>query len=45
MKYIDFHVHIDHYDDADKILNKCEENQILTLFVTNLPDIFENHYK
>lgn len=45
MKYIDFHVHIDHYDDADKILNKCEENQILTLFVTNLPEIFEKHYK
>lgn len=44
MKYIDFHVHIDHYDDANEILKKCEENQILTLFVTNLPEIFEKHY-
>lgn len=43
MKYIDFHVHIDHYENINEILKKCEENQILTLFVTNLPEIFEKH--
>lgn len=43
MKYADFHVHIDHYDNPREILDYCEENQILTLFVTNLPEIFEKH--
>lgn len=45
MKYADFHVHIDHYNDPKEILDYCEENQILTLFVTNLPEIFEKHRK
>lgn len=45
MKYADFHVHIDHFDNPKDILDYCEENQILTLFVTILPEIYEKHTK
>ncbi|QYY41516.1 TatD family hydrolase [Aneurinibacillus thermoaerophilus] len=51
MKFIDFHVHIDHYADPVKVANEYEKLNIYALFVTNLPELFEkhlstfNHYK
>lgn len=43
MSYIDFHVHIDFYDDPDKIIKYYEDMGIYALFVTDLPEIFEKH--
>jgi TatD DNase family protein len=45
MNYIDFHVHIDFYDNPLKIIKEYEEKKIYTLFVTNLPEIFKKHNK
>lgn len=41
MAYIDFHVHIDYYKDFMKKYNEYEAGKIYTLFVTNLPEIYE----
>lgn len=38
---IDFHVHIDYYENFNEIYNYYVENRIYALFVTNLPQIFE----
>lgn len=43
-KLIDFHVHLDFYDNINKIIKQYEESNIITLFVTNLPEIFYKHY-
>ena len=44
MKYIDFHVHMDFYKRPKDIINMYEKNNIYSLFVTNLPEIYEAHY-
>ncbi|AQR95587.1 TatD family hydrolase [Clostridium saccharoperbutylacetonicum] len=43
MKYIDFHIHMDFYKKPQEIINIYEEKQIYSLFVTNLPEIYEAH--
>ncbi|AEY65840.1 TatD family hydrolase [Clostridium sp. BNL1100] len=43
MAFIDFHVHIDFYDNPWKIINAYEDRGIYALFVTNLPEIYEKH--
>lgn len=45
MNLIDFHVHIDYYQNYHEIFNKYEQNKIYTLFVTNLPQIYEKCVK
>lgn len=45
MKYIDFHVHMDFYKKPEEIISTYEEKQIYSLFVTNLPEIYEVHLK
>ena len=45
MNYIDFHIHIDFYDKPEDIIEKYENHRIYCLFVTNLPELFEKHYK
>ncbi|TQK74928.1 TatD DNase family protein [Brevibacillus sp. AG162] len=44
MRFIDFHVHIDHYPDPIRVANEYETHKIYALFVTNLPELFEKHY-
>ncbi|MEZ0481166.1 TatD family hydrolase [Planococcus sp. SSTMD024] len=43
MTHIDTHVHIDFYSDPMKIALQYESLKIYTLFVTNLPEIFNKH--
>lgn len=43
MKLIDFHVHLDYYDDPLKILKMYEEKEVYTLFVTNLPELYKEY--
>ncbi|MFL0165262.1 TatD family hydrolase [Candidatus Clostridium helianthi] len=43
MNYIDFHVHMDFYKNPQEIINIYEKKQIYSLFVTNLPEIYEAH--
>lgn len=45
MKYVDFHVHMDFYKNPEEIIKTYEEKQIYSLFVTNLPQIYEVHLK
>lgn len=45
MLLIDTHVHIDHYPDPQKVAREYERLKIYTLFVTNLPELFNKHYK
>ncbi|GAA0685461.1 TatD family hydrolase [Clostridium cadaveris] len=45
MKYIDFHVHMDFYKKTEEIIKTYEENEIYSLFVTNLPEIYKVHLK
>lgn len=44
MPLIDTHVHIDFFSDPIKIATAYENLKIYTMFVTNLPEIFEKHY-
>lgn len=44
MTYFDFHVHIDHYPNPNKLAKEYESNKIYALFVTNLPELFEKQY-
>ncbi|MGG0720594.1 TatD family hydrolase [Robertmurraya massiliosenegalensis] len=39
--YIDFHVHIDYYQDYTSIYERYNEKKIYTLFVTNFPEVYE----
>lgn len=43
--FIDTHVHIDFYDNPNELINTYERLKILTLFMTNLPEIFNKHYE
>jgi len=43
MNYIDFHIHIDFYDNPDNIIQYYEKRKIYCIFVTNLPELFESH--
>lgn len=43
MAFIDFHVHIDFYDNPWEVINAYEDRGIYALFVTNLPEIYEKH--
>lgn len=43
MKFIDVHTHIDFYDNPQDILFNYNEESILTIFMTYLPEIFEKH--
>lgn len=45
MLLIDTHVHIDHYPEPQEIAQEYEKLKIYTLFVTNLPELFNKHYK
>lgn len=45
MSFIDSHVHIDFYDDFEKTIKLYETNKIYTIFVTNLPEIYQSHKK
>lgn len=45
MKYVDFHVHMDFYNKPEEIINIYERMQIYSLFVTNLPEIYEKHLR
>lgn len=44
MKLLDFHVHMDYYNNPQKIIEKYENMGIYALFMTNLPEMFENNY-
>lgn len=44
MHLIDTHVHIDHYPEPQKVAQEYERLKIYTLFVTNLPELFNKHY-
>ena len=41
--YIDTHTHIDFYDNPHDIAKRYNYNEIFTLFMTYLPEIFEKH--
>jgi TatD DNase family protein len=41
VRLIDFHIHIDYYENFRELYKYFEINEIYTLFVTNLPEIFE----
>lgn len=43
MNFIDVHVHIDFYDNPQKIISEYEANKIYAIFVTNLPELFAKH--
>lgn len=43
MRYVDFHVHMDFYKNPEKIINTYERMAIYSLFVTNLPEVYEKH--
>lgn len=43
MALVDFHVHIDFYDHPELIIEEYERLKIYTLFVTNLPEVYEKH--
>jgi TatD DNase family protein len=45
MHLIDSHVHIDFYSNPNIIAEDYEKKKIYTLFVTNLPEIFDRHYE
>lgn len=45
MTQIDTHVHIDFYPDPHKIAKQYENLGIYTLFVTNLPEVFQKHHQ
>lgn len=45
MPYVDLHVHIDFYSDPQKIADMYEKNKIYTIFVTNLPELYQKHLK
>jgi len=40
-KLVDFHVHIDYYKNYEDIYQHLTKHRIYTLFVTNLPEIYE----
>ncbi|MCM3549919.1 TatD-related deoxyribonuclease [Niallia circulans] len=44
MHLTDTHVHIDHYPNPQKVAEAYERLKIYTLFVTNLPELFEANY-
>ncbi|MGG4342377.1 TatD family hydrolase [Paenibacillus lautus] len=44
MPLIDTHVHIDFYPDPQKVARQYEALKIYTMFVTNLPELFQKHY-
>src|SRR5690625_297686 len=44
MTHIDTHVHIDFYPNPHSIAIKYERLKIYTLFVTNLPELFQKHF-
>ncbi|MFJ7738069.1 TatD family hydrolase [Lysinibacillus sp. NPDC097287] len=44
MTYIDTHVHIDFYPNPYDLALEYEKNKIYTLFVTNLPELYEKHF-
>lgn len=39
-KYIDFHVHIDYYENYKEIYDYYDTQKIYTLFVTNFPEVY-----
>lgn len=39
-KYIDFHVHIDYYENYRDIYNYYDKQQVYALFVTNFPEVY-----
>lgn len=43
MSYIDTHVHIDFYPNPYELALEYEKKKIYTLFVTNLPELYEKH--
>ena len=45
MTLIDTHVHIDFYENPLEVALEYEELKIYTLFVTNLPEVFQKHFK
>jgi TatD DNase family protein len=44
MPLIDTHVHIDFYPEPFKVAKQYENLQIYTMFVTNLPELFQKHF-
>lgn len=45
MTLIDTHVHIDFYENPLEVALAYEGLKIYTLFVTNLPEVFQKHFK
>lgn len=43
--YIDFHVHIDYYQNYKEIYGYYNSNNIYTLFVTNFPEVYQKAKK
>ncbi|MFW6016119.1 MAG: TatD family hydrolase [bacterium] len=41
MSLVDIHTHIDYYNNYEKVYNEYNKLNIYTLFVTNLPEIYE----
>ncbi|UNT56500.1 TatD family hydrolase [Lysinibacillus capsici] len=44
MTYIDTHVHIDFYPNPYELALEYETSKIYTLFVTNLPELYEKYF-
>ncbi|UJW58777.1 TatD family hydrolase [Bacillus sp. A116_S68] len=45
MTLIDTHVHLDFYSKPHQIAEEYNNNQIYTLFMTNLPEVFNKQYE
>lgn len=45
MALIDTHVHIDFYPNPLEIARQYESQKIYTMFVTNLPELYNKHYE
>lgn len=43
MKMLDAHIHLDFYDDINTILQTIQKNEIQAVFVTHLPELFEQY--
>lgn len=45
IKAIDFHCHLDLYPDFEKIIQKCEDDKIITLAVTTTPRAWKKNFE
>lgn len=41
---VDAHVHLDFYDDENRIRQEIETHQIYSLFMTHIPELYETYY-